>query len=70
MQGLEESEILAQAVREGIRVLFQDAIVENYLNGNITRKAVIEKLGYEKVQRIDFQRDVIKKDIAWGLSDE
>lgn len=44
--------------------------VQGLEESEIQAKAVIEKLGYEKVQRIDFQCDVIKKDTAWGLSDE
>jgi len=37
-RGLDETTVLAQAVREGIRALYHDTIIEAYLSGRISRE--------------------------------
>jgi len=63
----EETSILAKAVREGIHLLYQEALVEAYLLGEIPREVLVKQLGPEKVAEIDYQRDALCKDIKWGL---
>ena len=69
-RGIDETNILAKAVREGIRVIYQEAVTEDYLAGKIPRDYALKELGLEKLMEIEFHREAIKKDIAWGLSDE
>jgi len=69
-EGIDETNILAQAVREGIRVIYREALIEDYLAGKISRDYVLKELGLEKLMEIEFQREAIKKDIEWGLSDD
>lgn len=69
-RGIDETNILAKAVREGIRVIYQEAVTEDYLAGKISRDYALKELGLEKLMEIEFQREAIKKDIEWGLSDD
>jgi hypothetical protein len=63
----DEATILAQAVREGIKTLYQEALVEAYLLGQVSREIILKELGLEKLQEIEYQRDSFQRDIAWGL---
>jgi hypothetical protein len=65
----DESTVLAQAVREGIRVLYRQTLTEAYLLGQVPRDRVLKELGPESVDEIDYQRDALKRDFAWGLKD-
>jgi hypothetical protein len=69
-QGIDETNILAKAVREGIRVIYQEALIEDYLAGKISRDYALKELGLEKLIEIEFQREAIEKDIKWGLSND
>lgn len=66
----DEADVLAEAVREGIRVLYQDALIEAYLLDRIPRQRMLDELGPERVDEIECRRDALKKDLAWGLLDE
>lgn len=68
--GIDETNILAKAVREGIRVIYQEAVTEDYLAGKISRDYALKELGLEKLMEIEFQREAIKKDIEWGLAND
>ncbi|MBI2877927.1 MAG: hypothetical protein HYY20_13710 [Candidatus Tectomicrobia bacterium] len=65
----DEATILAQALREGIHVLYRDALIEAYLAGSITREDALKELGPEMLEEIEYQRDALQRDIAWGLRD-
>lgn len=67
-RGIDETTMLAQAIREGIHKLYQDTIIESYLSGNISREDAVKELGFETVEEIEYQRDAFARDIAWGLS--
>ncbi len=62
-----EAEVLAQAVREGILILYQEALIEAYLLGQVPREQVLKELGPEKLEEIEYQRESLRHDVAWGL---
>jgi hypothetical protein len=61
--------ILAQAVREGIRVLYRETLLEAYLLGEAPREQVLAGLGPEALAGVEAQRDALRRDVAWGLRD-
>ncbi len=63
----DEATVLAQAVREGIKSLYRESIIEAYLLGQITRENVLKELGAEVLEAIEYQRDVLRRDVEWGL---
>jgi hypothetical protein len=66
----DEATVLAQAVREGIHALYCEALIQTYLMGQISRELTLKELGLEQVEEIEYQRDVLARDVAWGLKHE
>lgn len=64
----DEIDILAQAMRKGIRVLYRDTLIEAYLMGHIPREMALEALGPEELEEIEYQQDALQRDVAWGMS--
>lgn len=65
----DEVAVLADAVREGVRALYHEALIEAYLLGRVPREKMVQEFGPERVDEIEYQRDALKKDVAWGLRD-
>jgi hypothetical protein len=65
-----EAAILAQAVSKGIELLYQEAMIEAYLLGNISREQALKTLGFATLEEVEFQRDALKRDVEWGLSND
>lgn len=63
----DEATILGQAVREGIHALYRDALIEAYLLGQAAREIVLNELGPEQLEQVEYQRDALKRDVAWGM---
>ena len=61
---IDETTVLAQAVREGIRTLYRDTLIEAYLTGSISRDTVLKELGPETLEEVEYQRDALKHDVA------
>lgn len=65
----DEATVLARAMRAGIRALYHEALTEAYLMGRISRQEALKQLGPETLEKIEYQRDALKRDVAWGMSD-
>jgi hypothetical protein len=65
----DEVAVLARAMREGIRVLYREALLDAYLLGNAPREQVLAELGPEALADVEAQRDALRRDVAWGLRD-
>jgi hypothetical protein len=63
----DEATILAQAVREGIHTLHREVLIEAYLLGRVSRETVLKELGPEQLKEIEYQRDALQRDAAWGM---
>jgi hypothetical protein len=62
----DEATVLAQAVREGLHTLYREALIEAYLLGQAPREALLHELGPEQLEEIEYQRDALQRDVAWG----
>ncbi len=65
-----EESILAQALREGVQTLYRETLIEAYLLNSIPREQVLKELGPEEMEEIEYQRDTLARDVAWGLKHE
>ena len=65
----DEVTVLAQAMREGIRVLYRETLLEAYLLGTAPREQVLAEFGPEALADAEAQRDALRRDVAWGLRD-
>ena len=63
----DEATVLAQAVREGIQALYREALIEAYLLGQVSHEMVLKELGAEQLEEIEYQRDALQRDVAWGM---
>ena len=66
-RGEDEATVLAQALRAGIVALYEETLTEAYLLGKMSREAVLEELGPDRLASIEHQRDAFRRDIEWGL---
>ena len=66
-KGQDEATVLAQAIRAGVEVLYREAQTEAYLLGNVPRETALRELGSEHLTEVDYQRDTLRRDVAWGL---
>jgi hypothetical protein len=66
----DEAAVLAEAVREGVRSLYREALIESYLVGRTPRERLLREFGPEEIDEIDYKRDALRKDVLWALSDE
>ena len=62
----DEAAVLAEAVLAGIDALYREALVEAYLRGEASRARLLKELGPERLSDIEYQRDALKRDVAWG----
>jgi len=65
--GKDSAELLAQAVQEGIHLLFKRQVSEAYINKRIDRSQALMMLGAEELDQLDYAWQAVEKDIAWGL---
>jgi len=66
-RGQDEATVLAQALRKGIDALYEEALVEEFLLGRVAREAVLQALGPERLDEIEYQRNVLQREVGWGL---
>ena len=65
--GRSESQIVAEAVEEGLDELYRKQVADAYLAGKLDRKRAIAQLGEEAVEDLDYARRAVEKDVAWGI---
>ena len=62
----DQATVLGQAIQEGIHALYQQALIEAYLLGQVARETMVQEFGVEQLEEIEYQRDAFKRDVAWG----
>lgn len=65
--GTDSSSLLAQAVQEGIHILFKRHVAEAYVNHRIERNQAEMLLGSVELNEIEYAWQALQKDVAWGL---
>lgn len=66
-RGVGESEIIREAVESGVETLWRDLVIEQYLEGEISKDAAIDELGRDVVHEVDRARSAVEADVEWGL---
>ena len=67
-RGLTESEVFERALERGIGDLWEDLVLTQYLEDDISREEAIERVGRTKVERADREREAVADDVRWGLN--
>ena len=66
-QGQDETALLAEAMQKGVGLLYREALLEAYLLGKIPREQILQEWGPEELEEIEYQRQALEQDVAWGL---
>jgi hypothetical protein len=66
-KGEDEATVIAQALRAGVEALYQEALTEAYLLGQVSRDTALQELGPERLEEIEYQKDALRRDFEWGL---
>ena len=61
------TEILAKALEIGIAKMKREAIIGQYLKGEIEREEAIKMMGFDLVILAERQKEAVLEDIEWGL---
>lgn len=62
-----ETEIMALAMQTGLRQLWRERILGQYLKGAISRNNAVNSVGIDWVELAERQRDAMLEDVAWAL---
>ena len=62
-----EAEIVAKAFQTGLRQLWREQILGQYLRGKISRDKAITLAGIDYVELAERQRDAMMEDLAWAM---
>lgn len=63
-----ESEIMALAVETGLRQLWRERILGQYLRRELTREEAVAAIGIDWVEMAERQRQAMLEDVAWALA--
>ena len=66
-KGQDEATVLAQALRMGVEALSQEALIEAFLLGKVSRETALRELGPDRLAEVEYQRDALQRDVEWGL---
>ena len=61
-----ESEIMAMAFEAGLRQLWRERTLGQYLRGEVSREEAIERTGIDWVELADQQHAAMIEDLAWA----
>lgn len=64
-----ESEILSLAVEAGLRQLWRESILGQYLRNELSRDRAIEQVGIDYVELADRQSQAVMEDLAWAMNE-
>jgi hypothetical protein len=62
------ADVLDRALREGMRHLYLDAVLEARLRGGLTREEAVERVGEADVARAEEEWQAVREDVTWGLN--
>ena len=65
--GRAEADIVAEAVEQGLTELYRRHIADAYLTGCLGRDKAVAELGAVAIDELDYAREAIEADVAWGL---
>lgn len=65
--GVSEEEMIAMAVRSGLRQLRRERILAAYMQGDLSREDAVEQVGIDWVEMADRQQQAVEEDLAWAL---
>jgi hypothetical protein len=62
-----EAEVMGMALQVGLKQLWREHVLGQYLRGKITREKAIESVGIDWVELAERQHQAMMEDLAWAL---
>ncbi len=63
-----ESEVFERALKRGLTDLWEDLVLAQYLDGELDRATVVDRVGRTTVERAERERDLVEEDVDRGLN--
>jgi hypothetical protein len=63
-----ESEVVALAIETGLRQLWREQILVQYLHGQISREQAAQSVGADWVELAEKQQRAAKEDVEWATT--
>ncbi|MBE7470533.1 MAG: hypothetical protein DPW09_43870 [Anaerolineae bacterium] len=64
-----EAEVMTLAIQSGLRQLWREHILSQFLRGKISRSEAIEAVGIDWVELAERQHNAMLEDLAWALAE-
>ncbi len=64
-----ETEVMAMAFQIGLRQLWREHVLGQYLRQEISREKAVETVGMDWVELAERQHTAVKEDLKWALKD-
>jgi hypothetical protein len=61
-----EAEVMAMAIEAGLRQLWREQLLGQYIRGQITRAQVVESVGADWVETAERQQQAAQEDLEWA----
>jgi hypothetical protein len=62
-----EAEVIALALRTGLRQMWREHVMDQYLLGKLTREEAVDGVGIDWVDVAERQHQAAMDDVQWGL---
>ena len=62
-----EAEVMARAFQTGLRQLWRERVLGQFLRGKLTRDKAIELAGIDWVELAERQHKAMMEDLAWAM---
>jgi hypothetical protein len=64
-----EAEVMTLAIQTGLRQMWREYVLGQYLRGELTRDEAIEAVGIDWVDLAERQHNAMLEDLAWALGE-
>lgn len=64
-----ETEVMTMAFEAGLRQLWRELVLGQYVRGDIPREQAVESVGIDWVELAERQKQAMTEDLAWAMGD-
>jgi hypothetical protein len=64
-----ETEVIPLAIQTGVRQLWRERVLGQYLRGKIKREQAIDEVGIDWVELAERQHQAMLEDLAWAMKE-
>lgn len=64
-----EEELIALAIREGVKQLWRERTLARYVRGQISREEAVREAGIDWVELAELQREAMLEDLKWAMEE-